>query len=232
MAAEAAAKFGAKALVTGCNRGIGLEIARQLVDAGTQVYAAVRKSSEELDKIGVTKVITGVDMSSDEAIARMAADLAENEVKLDLVINNSGMLLRENWETLNPDGILQQFNVNAVGPMRVVKAVEGLFTDSAKIANITSLMGSIADVGSDAIPGYRMSKTALNMATVVMKFAFAKRNIPVCCIHPGHVQTDMGGERAKLTPQDSAAGILERVAGLNMDNSGKFWNYDGREFEW
>lgn len=231
MAAEAAVRFGRVALVTGANRGIGLELARQLTDAGTRVYAAVRKESEALGKVGCAKVITGVDVSDDASVARLAADLTENDVTVDLIINNAGMLLRENWESLNPAGILQQFDVNALGTLRVTKAVEGRLSDSAKIVNITSLMGSIDDVGSDVIPGYRMSKAALNMGTVVMKFAFAKRGIPVACVHPGHVKTDMGGN-GKITATESAAGILERVAGLNMDNSGSFWNYDGADLKW
>lgn len=231
MAAEAVCKYGARAFVTGANRGIGLELCRLLTEAGCEVYAAVRKESEALSKVGVHKVITGVDVSNATSLEGLAASLGEG-VKLDLVINNAGVLERDSFESLNAAAIQKQFTVNSLGPLLVLKALEGSINDGAKIANISSRMGSVGDCDSGSMYGYRMSKSALNMASKCLAIDLRPRNIAVACLHPGWVQTDMGGAGAAVTPADSAAGLLDRIEGLNMENSGTFWHMNGEVLPW
>lgn len=217
------------AVVTGANRGIGLELARQLKARGADVIAICRRSSSELNAIGV-RVEEGIDVSESAA----AADLAKRlqGARIDVLINNAGILRGESLTALNFDGIAEQFEVNAIGPLRVTAALSPLLAPGAKVAIITSRMGSMADNGSGGYYGYRMSKAAVNAAGVSLALDLAPRNIAVALIHPGMVATDMTGKRG-IPPEEAARGVLARIDALTPETSGRFWHAGtGEELPW
>lgn len=216
-------------LITGANRGIGLELTRQLKAAGHEIFAVCRQSSGELHEANV-HIREGIDVAQDDAVDMLRQAMAD--VRLDWVINGAGVLEGVSWPDLDFDSILRQFQVNAVGPLRVVQAVAGQIADGGKVAMITSRMGSIADNTSGGSYGYRMSKAALNIASVSLAHDLVPRNIAVGIIHPGYVKTEMTGMRGNLTPEESARGIIARVEELNMDNSGTFWHQSGEVLPW
>jgi NAD(P)-dependent dehydrogenase (short-subunit alcohol dehydrogenase family) len=216
-------------LVTGANRGIGLELCRQLHERGDQVIAACRTPSTELQALGV-RVETGLDVTSDEAVAALATRLSG--VSLDVLINNAGILAAQGLDNLDWQGIRRQFEVNSLGPLRVSRALLGNLVPGAKIAMITSRMGSIADNTSGGSYGYRMSKAALNMASVSLARDLADRSIAVAILHPGWVRTDMTGHSGLTDTRESAAGLLERIDALTLDTSGRFWHANGSELPW
>ena len=174
------AKIAEVALITGCSSGIGLALARQLKEAGTQVYAAVRKETEELRALGVTKVITGIDVSDDSVVETLAK--AVEGVKFDLVINNAGVFNVEPLDAVDTANMARQFNVNAIGPVRVFKALASNFAETgAKLVTTSSMMGSLALTQADpSIPAisYRISKAATNMWTVQAAAALKEK-----CVH-------------------------------------------------
>lgn len=216
-------------LVTGANRGIGLELVRQLKARGDQVIAVCRAASPDLDKLGV-RVEAGVDVSRSEDVAALAKRLPG--VSIALLINNAGILRRETLDSVNFEGIEQQFEVNALGPLRVTTALLPLLAKGAKVAIITSRMGSIADNGSGGYYGYRMSKAAVNAAGVSLARDLAGRGIAVALLHPGMVATDMTGKNG-IPPQDAASGVLKRIDALTPQSSGKFWHAGtGEELPW
>ncbi|MFZ2029914.1 MAG: SDR family oxidoreductase [Vitreimonas sp.] len=216
-------------IITGANRGIGLELARQLHARGDDVIAICRRSSSDLDGLGV-RIEPGVDVGR----AGAAADLAKRlqGVRIDVLINNAGILRGESLGALNFESIAEQFEVNALGPLRVTAALAPLLADSAKVAIITSRMGSMGDNSSGGYYGYRMSKAAVNAAGVSLARDLAARNIAVALIHPGMVATDMTGKHG-IPPQDAARGVITRIEALTLETTGRFWHAGtGEELPW
>src|SRR5581483_4067422 len=213
------------ALVTGSNRGIGLELARQLKARGDTVIAVCRSSSPELDGLGV-RVETGIDVSSAEAARDLARRL--KDLKLDLLIHNAGILLPiGSIESLDEDAIRKQFEVNALGPLRLTSALLSNLAKGAKIGIVTSRMGSIGDNTSGGSYGYRMSKVALNMAGVSMAHDLEGRGIAVVLLHPGYVKTEMTRGGGTVSPAEAAAGLLARIDALTLETSGRFVHANG-----
>jgi len=217
-----------RVLITGANRGIGLEFARQLTARGDDVVVTCRSSSPELDALGV-QIIEGIDVGVDDSAARLAD--AIDGPPLDLLINNAGILVADSLEDLDWDALRRQFEVNSLGPLRVTRALRSHLRDGAKVAIVTSLMGSMADNGSGGYYGYRMSKAAVNMAGVSLARDLASREIPVVLLHPGMVATEMTGGRG-IDVDASVKGLLARLDALTMDDTGTFWHTDGRRLEW
>ena len=147
-------------VITGANRGIGLEIARQCVDRGDEVIAVCRKSNEELDALDI-RVIDGVDVTSDESVARLASQL--DGTRIDYLVNNAGILERTSLDHLDFNSMERQFRVNSIGPLRVTAALRPNLGVGSKVFIITSRMGSIDDNTSGGSYGYRMSKAAVNI---------------------------------------------------------------------
>jgi len=218
----------AHALVTGSNRGIGLEICRQLSARGDQVTATCRRSSTDLDALNLT-VRTEVDVTSDESIAALERELNDD---LDLLVLNAGILRRQHLDDLDFDGIREQFEVNALGPLRVAAALRHRIRPGGKIAIVTSRMGSIEDNTSSSSYGYRMSKTVVNMAGKSLALDLAPHGISVAILHPGYVRTDMTAHNGFIDPPESAAGLIARMDGLSMENSGTFWHANGEVLPW
>ncbi len=216
-------------LITGANRGIGLELCRQMKARGDDVIAVCRHSSPELDGLGV-RVEAGVDVSDASAVRELATRL--RDVTIDVLINNAGILRGESLDALKFDGIEQQFEVNALGPLRVSSALLPRIAKGGKIAIITSRMGSIADNSSGGYYGYRMSKAAVNAAGVSLARDVASRGIAVALIHPGMVATDMTGKHG-IAPADAARGIVARIDAITTETTGRFWHAGtGEQLPW
>jgi len=199
----------ATVLITGANRGIGLEIASQYEARGDEVIAVCRRASEALDTMGV-EVIDGVDVTSDESVAQMASALSGR--RIDRLVNNAGILERDGLGDLDFDSIERQFRVNAIGPLRVTAALRPVLTDGARVFIITSRMGSIEDNTSGAYYGYRMSKAAVNIAGKSLSVDLKDAGIAVFLLHPGYVATDMTG-RQGIPVEQAAAGLIEDWTG-------------------
>lgn len=218
----------ARVLITGTNRGIGLELCRQLKARGDEVIATCRQSSPALEGLGVT-VHTGVDVGEDASVAKLARAL--EGVKLDILINNAGIASQETFDDLGFDRIRRQFEINSLGPLRVTAALLGNLQRGSRVAIITSLMGSLADNGSGESYGYRMSKAAVNMAGVSMAHDLRERGITVLLLHPGMVATEMTDGRG-IPVEESARGLLDRLGALDQSSSGTFWHANGKPLEW
>ena len=218
------------AVVTGANRGIGLALTSLLKKKGYSVLAACRNSSPELDGLGV-EVTSGVDVADDEGIARLKAAVGERPI--DLLVNNAGILVwGDNLGSLDVDGIRRQFEVNALGPLRVTQTLRGALRKGSKVAFITSRMGSIGDNSSGGAYGYRMSKAALNMAAKSLAEDLKNDGIAVAVLHPGMVKTDMVRGHGQVEPADAAAGLLARVDALSVQSTGGFWHQNGEVLPW
>lgn len=216
-------------VITGANRGIGLSFCRLYKARGYDVYAACRTANPELESLGVN-VVDGVDVSEEEGIARLVRAL--KDLSIDLLINNAGILHYDVLRSLDKDSIRQQFEVNALAPLVVTEALMGQFTATAKVALITSRMGSVADNTSGSRYGYRMSKAALNIAGVSLAHDLKPKGIAVAILHPGLVGTDMIGGHGDITPDEAAERLAQRIDGLTLNNSGTFWHSNGEVLPW
>ncbi len=222
------------ALITGANRGIGLELCRLYVDQGYEVVAVCRETNDELEDIA-DQVISGVDLTLDGAMDNVAQvlnmTLAEDS-KIDVLINNAGVFYNETLEDMNIDSIRLQFEVNAIAPLKVTHSLLPFLEAGSKVANITSRMGSIADNGSGAYYGYRASKAALNALGKSLALDMKTMGISVAMIHPGFVQTRMVGFNGDISAKEAATGIAARIEDLNIENTGGFWHSNGQALPW
>ena len=216
-------------VITGASRGIGLSLSKHYQQQGCQVYATCRRSSSELEDSGVN-IIEGIDVASTEAVKNLAQALSDT--KIDLLINNAGVLKNEVLGQIDFDSIQAQIEVNAYGPLRVTEALQNNLSHNAKVAMITSRMGSIADNTSGGRYGYRMSKAALNIASVSIAHDLAHKGIAVGIFHPGLVGTEMIGGYGDITPDQAASRISERIDDLTLSNSGGFWHSNGEQLPW
>lgn len=215
-------------LITGANRGIGLQLCRQLAKRGDEVIAACRSSNDDLNALDV-RVIEDVDVSEDSGIDTLRQALGDQ--MLDVVINNAGILRGDTLDTVDYDDMLEQFRVNALGPLRVTRALLPNMSDGAKLAIVSSRVGSIADNGSGNNYGYRVSKTAANMIGANLKHDLGERGISVVILHPGYVATDMTSGNG-ISAEVSAAGLIDRIDQLDSENTGRFMHAEGYELPW
>lgn len=216
-------------VLTGANRGIGLSMAQQLTARGDTVIAAVRTSSDELAATGaeVHENVDVADLASVEAFAKALSGRA-----VDVLINNAGLLTREPLDDLDWDRIRTQFEVNTLGPLRVTKALLPNLKEGSKVAIVSSRVGSIADNSSGGNYGYRMSKTAVNMAGANLALDLKPKGIAVILLHPGYVRTGLTGMSGNIEPDESARGLIERIDAASLEASGSFWHADGTELPW
>ena len=212
------------ALVTGANRGIGLELTKQLLDRGVDVIAAVRSSSAELSATKA-EIVTGVEVVSDDAASKLLAAVGDRT--LDILINNAGIGRGSSIKELNVAGVREQFEVNALAPLRLSIALSSCMKQGGKIGLVTSRMGSIADNTSGGAYGYRMSKAALNAAGKSLAVDLAPHGISVALLHPGWVKTDMTGGTGNITAAESASQLIARMDAMNLENSGTFFHANG-----
>jgi len=220
------------ALITGAAGGIGYELVRQLAERGTSVIAACRKPGAELEKLGV-RIEAGIDIATDAGCAALAARVAGEP--LDLVILNAGVLTQESLEALDDDAcarIRMQFEVNALAPLHIVALLAPQLAPGAKLALVTSRMGSMADNTSGGYYGYRMSKAALNAAGRSLAQDLAPRGVAVILLHPGFVQTSMTGGRGDVDPATAARNLIARIDELTPAGSGSFVHANGSPLPW
>jgi NAD(P)-dependent dehydrogenase (short-subunit alcohol dehydrogenase family) len=227
-------------VVTGANRGLGLELVSQLAARETIVEATARQphQADELNALAAFFAgrihVHACDVSQDKSVAAFAARLAGAPV--DALINNAGALpVRDATDHIEPgDELLKTLNVNAVGPLRVTQALLPNLRAGAgrRIIHISSLLGSITDTVDGDSVGYRMSKAALNMLSRVLANGLRADGIASLVVHPGWVRTRMGGPRATLPTSESAAGIIALLDKLTVRQSGSFVDYRGRALRW
>lgn len=215
-------------LVTGTNKGIGLQICTQLKARGDDVIAICRTSSPELSELGV-RIIDDIDVSNAESIDRLKSELSGQQ--LDVLINNAGILKGDSFGSLDYEEMLEQFRVNTLGPLRVTEALVDNLKEGSKVAIVTSRVGSIKDNSSGGNYGYRASKTAVNQIGTNLKHELMPRGIAVALLHPGLVATEMTGGQG-ITPAESARGLIERIDTLDIESSGGFWHAEGYELPW
>ncbi|MCX7545734.1 SDR family oxidoreductase [Marinicella gelatinilytica] len=216
-------------LITGTNRGIGLEMCRQLKAKGHHVMAVCRTPSQELLALDV-EVIEDIDVTDDNDLQRLLKYIEGREI--DYLINNAGILERNELGHIDFNSVQQQFVVNAMGPLRVTEKLLSVLADDAKIGIVTSRMGSIGDNDSGSSYGYRMSKAAANMAAKSLAVDLKDKGIAVAALHPGYVKTDMTGHQGYVEADQAAAGLIERMMQLNLDNTGHFWHAEGEILPW
>jgi NAD(P)-dependent dehydrogenase (short-subunit alcohol dehydrogenase family) len=217
-------------LVTGANRGIGLELCRQVHERGEDVIAVCRSTSPELDEVGC-RVVEGIDVAAEDAGARLEAAL-EPGVAIDVLVHNAGVLRRDSIDELDLDAAREQLDVNALGPLRLTIAVLPRLRSGAKIGFVSSRAGSIGDGPSGGTYGYRMSKAALNMAGANLAHDLAPRGIQVVVLHPGFVRTGMTGGAGSVDAPEAAAGLVARLDELDATRSGRFFHATGEEIPW
>lgn len=219
--------------ITGSNRGIGLELCRQFLDRGDDVIGICREATDAMTALGV-EPITGIDVSDDGSVATLQNALGNRLI--DVLINNAGIMGREKLPELDWEGIRRQFEINSLGPLRVTAALLDNLNRDAKIAIVTSRMGSIVDNTSGGGYGYRMSKAAVNIAGVSLARDLIDRGVAVLMVHPGSVRTDL---TASVMPagqgidvEESASGIIARIDELTVETTGRFMHAKGEPLPW
>lgn len=224
-------------VVTGANRGIGLEFVKQLTARGDEVDATTREPDEASDlqelvrRPGVRLRIHRLDVVDDASVAAFAEQLPAGPV--DVLINNAGVSGVKGGEPIDPPDILRVFNVNAAGTLRVVRALLSRLRagKGKKIVNLTSQLGSITETTGGRY-AYRLSKAALNMATRILAEDLRGEGFRTVALHPGWVQTRMGGSAAPVPPEQSIRGMLPIIDGLTAEQSGRVFDFQGREIPW
>jgi NAD(P)-dependent dehydrogenase (short-subunit alcohol dehydrogenase family) len=218
-------------VITGANRGIGLALAQRFADRGDHVIAVCRESSDELDALGV-RVESGIDVAARASLDELAGRL--DGVDIDVLVNNAGVMRSTDLDAIEEqlDDFRLQFEVNSLAPLRVVSALSGRLVRGAKVAIVTSRMGSIADNDSGGHYGYRMSKAAVNMAGRSLAVDLKPRGIAVGLLHPGYVRTGMTGHSGFCDPDEAAAGLVARIDELSPETSGGFWHANGETLPW
>jgi len=219
------------AVVIGASRGIGFELSKQLAERGWGVIGTVRGPNPRLEALGV-RVEANVDVRNEDAIYGLGHKLKREGVGIDLLVANAGILVPDHLDELDVEALRAQFEVNALGPLRMVHSLAPCLVSGAKVGLMTSRMGSIGDNSSGGYYGYRMSKAALNAAGVSLAKDLAHRDIAVAILHPGFVRTGMTAGHGQLEPSESARMLLDRLDGLNAGNSGTFWHANGDVLPW
>src|SRR5262245_29785316 len=227
-------------LITGANRGLGLEFASQYVDEGWHIFAACRDpvTSSELrrlaqDSRGKLNIVT-MDVTDAESVRNTATQL--KDVTIDVLINNAGIAGAPGQKTgsVDYDSWAHVFDVNTMGPLRVLESFSDHIARSERrlVVTISSGMGSLGDKNSGGAIAYRSSKAAVNMAVRSAAVDLAPRGIICVLVNPGRARTDMGGPNAPLSPQESVTAMRRLIETFGPNQSGKFYNYNGREYPW
>ena len=218
-------------VITGANRGIGYELARQLSERGDRIIAVCRTASPELEALDVS-VESGIDVTRRESLKELAGRLAD--VDVDVLINNAGLLRSSSLDGIEEelDDWRAQYEVNALAPVRVTGALNDRIADGGRVVIITSRMGSIADNTSGGAYAYRMSKAAVNAAGVALAHDLENRGIAVGLLHPGYVRTDMTGRTGHVDAEEAAHNLIARIDELDLGRSGSFRHANGEDLPW
>ena len=225
-----------RSVVTGANRGIGLELVRQLLARGEEVHATARdpERAEELAAIDGERLhIHRLDQREPDSVRALAAALGGAPV--DLLVNNAGVYggSRQHLPDIDFEDAVETFRVNALGPLRVTIALlANLKAARGKVIHVTSGMGSIADNKSGSFYAYRMSKAALNMMSRTLAVDLRGAGVASAVINPGWVKTDMGGPGAPTPVAESVRGILREIDAFTLEATGAFLDWKGRPYPW
>jgi len=223
-------------LITGANRGIGLELVHQYSGCGWQVIAAARDidSAAELNQLAENRDIdvVALDVVSDQQIDQLRQFLQGRT--LDLLIHNAGVYGPKSvaFGELNREAWREVLEVNTISPLMVVQALEQNIKQGGTVALVSSKVGSIEDNGSGGGYYYRSSKTALNQVVKSLSIDLSGRGLKVLALHPGWVQTRMGGPNALISAEQSSVGLMRVIEKAEMADSGRFFNYDGSSIPW
>ena len=222
------------AVITGASRGIGSEFVVRLLNEGWRVYAGYRQDKHRLDLLDNENLFTyQLDVTDNDSIEAFTNNVDHH---IDLLINNAGVPdgRWRNIKEIDDEWALEVINVNSLGPVRLVRSLyEKMGGDSlSTVVMISSLMGSIDDCHSGRSYAYRASKTALNMFTVAMKKEALEDNISFLILHPGWVKTRMGGENAPVEMDTSVDGMMQLIGRHNLEDTGRFVQYDGVDLPW
>lgn len=226
-------------MITGASRGLGLEFARQYADDDWRVLACCRapETAADLNQLAAASEgrvsVHRLDVDDGASVAECRREL--DGVALDLLINNAGIIgdRAAGLGDMDYGAFEACLRTNVIGPMRVTEAFADRFAEDGqkKLVTISSRMGSIAETAPNAVI-YRTSKAAVNMLMRCLSMELASRDVTCVVVHPGWVQTDMGGRAAALTPQESVAALRKVIAGLTRHDNGGFFNYDGSPIPW
>ncbi len=233
--AAPASRFAGKTVViTGANRGLGLEFARQYTALGAHVVGTARKPEEAEELAATGARVLALDVTDDASVA--AFDEALGDGPVHLLVNNAGRGSRSLPEgTSRAERARVIMDVNTLGPIRVTEALLDNLRAAgagATVANMSSYLGSIGENTSAGSDGYRESKAALNMFTRSLAIEEREAGLIVIAMSPGWVRTRMGGESAPLEPEESIGGLVGVIEGLTAEESGRFWHHDGTELAW
>ncbi len=211
-------------VITGANRGIGLALTKALLSEGEDVTVGIRTTMPiEHQRLKTLKLDISNPVSIEEFVSQI-------DTPIDVLINNAGVLIEERFPNVTEEGMLLSFKVNTLGPYTLIQECynKGKLKEGAKIVNISGILGSITNTGGTTSVPYSISKAALNMVTKLL--AHKLKSMFVVSIHPGWVKTDIGGQKAPLLPEESAAGIIKVIKNLNK--SGIFIDYKGDIIQW
>ncbi|MDP3087687.1 MAG: SDR family oxidoreductase [Methylotenera sp.] len=224
-------------LITGANRGIGLELAKQYAQDGWNVLACCRDTQHASALQAITKMHTNIrilslDVANFAEIDALALQLKDE--KIDVLINNAGIYPESSLGNADTNDWIEALKVNSIAPLKMATAFTTHIANSAlkKIATLSSKMGSISDNTSGGSYIYRSTKTTVNMVMKSLSIDLQPAGIAVVTLHPGWVLTDMGGSNALIDTQTSVLGLRKVIMNLNLSNSGKFFSYDGKEIAW
>ena len=222
-------------LVTGADRGIGEAMAIEIVRRGDVAIASCLGDAPALRERGI-RVEAGIDVTSDAAVAALRERLAG--VSLDVLVNVAGVHAGGDFPAIDLEGCRREYEVNALGPLRVTQALLPLIARGGKVGVVTSRVGSLGENLSGGHYGYRMSKAAANMLGVCLALDLKKRDIAVVCLHPGSVRTEMTRGIANavagpfVEPIESARGLLARIDELTLETTGRFRHANGETLPW
>jgi NAD(P)-dependent dehydrogenase (short-subunit alcohol dehydrogenase family) len=219
-------------VITGANRGIGFELAKQLSHHGRRVIAICRNTSEALDGLAGVTVESGIDITQTAGIDALAERLAG--VSVDVLINNAGLLIGTQFDHVEDElaAYRQQFEVNTLAPLRVTRALIDNLGEGSKVVIITSRMGSIADNTTGGQYAYRISKAGVNSAGVSLAHELAPKGIAVGLLHPGYVRTGMTRQTGHIDPDEAAGQLIQRIDDLDMGTTGAFVHANGESLPW
>jgi NAD(P)-dependent dehydrogenase (short-subunit alcohol dehydrogenase family) len=227
------------ALVTGANRGLGLEFVRQLLARGERVVAACRQPGRALELTRLAGAHPGhlailpLTLPEPRSIAELAREVEALDLRIGLLVNNAGMLVSgERFGAIEGKALRDSFAANAEGPFLLAQALAPRLADGAKVVNVSTSLGSIGGTASLHSPSYAISKAALNMASRLLSIALAPRGAVVVALSPGWVRTGMGGAAAPLAPAESVTAMLRVVDRLRPADSGAFLAQTGEPIPW
>jgi NAD(P)-dependent dehydrogenase (short-subunit alcohol dehydrogenase family) len=228
-------------LVTGANRGLGLEFTRQLLARGDRVLATCRHPGKALALTGLAAAHPGhlhvlpLDLDKERSIAELARETGALTDALDVLINNAGVLVSgERYGAIAAKALVDSFVSNVIGPLLLTQVLSPLLekAKNAKVMNLSSRLGSLAASSGFGTPSYAISKAALNMATHQLAAALAPRGVSVFCVSPGWVRTDMGGASAPVAAHDAVASLLKVLDAVTVADAGRFIDVGGATIPW